>query len=37
MIKDVVSQAKKAESKSEVGDAKLKATYSKKGSQSIKK
>ena len=36
-IKDVVSQAKAAESKSEAGDAKLKAADSKKGPQPTKK
>ena len=36
-IKDVVFQVKEAESKFEAGDAKLKATDSKKGSQPTKK
>ena len=36
-IKDVVSQAKAAESKSKAGDAKLKAADSKEGPQSIEK
>ena len=37
MIKDMVSQVKEAESKSEARDAELKATDSKKGSQPTKK